>query len=137
MRTRLARIMVGVSLLALAGSAQPASAAEVVFVAGPGGPFVNYTVPLIVVSQGDTLTYANVDVFLHDVVAREKGPNAKWCAEAGFGKGECPVFWTPLIGLGASTTMRGLDNVEPGTQYEFFCSIHVNMVGTMVVLPSQ
>ena len=135
MPTRLARMMVGVSLATVVGIAPPSDAAEIPFVTGPGGPYVNYTVPLIVVSQGDTLTFANLDAFPHDVVAREMGPNATWCADAGFAKGACPLFWTPLIGLGGSTTMLGLNKVEPGAQYEFYCTIHANMTGTMVVLP--
>lgn len=138
--------------LAILASMAPARAADLHYVTGPGGPFIGYTVPVIVVSQGDTLTYTNLDVFEHDVVSREiRGtcaapqqnpcqqfhpPVATWCAEVGFTEpNTCPVFWTPLIGIGGQVPVYGLEDVAAGAQYEFYCSIHGNMDGLLVVLP--
>lgn len=124
--------------LAVLGPFQPASAVDQDYVTGPAGPFIGYTVPFIVASQGDAINFINLDAFEHDVVSYRKQPGlgAPWCAEAGFvTAGSCPVIWTPLIGITGQTPVLGMDLVQPGENYEFFCSIHANMEGTLVVLP--
>jgi len=131
----LAALALGV--LSAAGSAR---AADLVYVSGPGGPFVGYTVPAIVVAQGDNLTYINMDAFPHDVIARHSGPETDWCLAAGIkdklpGVQGCPLFWSSLIGITQQTPVLGLENIEPGATYTFFCSIHANMEGTLVALP--
>ena len=146
------RIKIGLTvsalLVAALGSMAPARAADLTYVSGPAGPFVGYTLPFMVMSPGDTITYVNLDGFPHDVVARQTYPGGPsewpaWCAEAGFdgtpGPGglvpRCPLFWTPLIGAAQTTPVLGLEALVPGESYEFFCSIHANMIATLVVLP--
>lgn len=57
----------------------------------------------------------------HDVVAEDAGPDGM------------PLFRTPLIGTGQSAPVEGLDRVESGRSYGFFCSLHTNMRGTLTV----
>jgi plastocyanin len=64
---------------------------------------------------------ARFDVVQHDVVSDDAGPD-------GF-----PLFRTPLIGTGQSAAVEGLDRVEPGRSYGFFCTLHTNMRGTLTV----
>ena len=44
------------------------------------------------------------------------------------------LFGTPLIGLGESATVAGVEALAPG-EYEFYCSLHANMRGTITVTP--
>lgn len=144
MRIKLCIAAIALTVLTL-GSVAPSRATDLFYASGPGGPFVGYTVPFLVVSQGDAVTYMNADAFEHDVVARTvrgnptdpgSPPVADWCPGFGFTDPlTCPAFWTPLIGIAGSTPMYGLDDVVPGVSYEFYCTIHGNMDGTLVVLP--
>lgn len=105
-------------------------------VAQPGSQFSGYTTPAMVVQQGSDLTFVNGDIASHDVVALEDyGPDtAPWCGP--FKTGKCPLFWSRLIGLGATTDVLGMDQVQPGETYTFYCTLHPNMQGTLVVAPS-
>jgi plastocyanin len=91
----------------------------------------------VVVEKGEALTFYNADVPQHDFVAegayvpRKAAKKTKWCS--GFRPGKCPLFWSPKIGAGQSTEVLGLNRVVSGKQYTFFCSLHPNMRGTLVV----
>jgi hypothetical protein len=63
------------------------------------------------------------------VAGKGKDP---WCTR--FAKGKCPVFWTPLLGLGESTDLKGLKNTVAGRNYTFYCSLHPGMRGTLAVV---
>jgi plastocyanin len=71
--------------------------------------------------KGGPLSFVNLDVVLHDVTSDQKGPDGT------------PLFRSKLIGLGESAPIEGLDKVEPGKQYGFFCSVHPGMRGTLAV----
>ncbi len=128
-----------IALLAAAASlvlsAAPAPAVELVYTSGPGSYAVGWTAPVIVVPQNAQLTYVNLDVAYHDVVAdKVYGSDTQpWCD--GLPAGKCPLFWSQLIGLSKTTPVLGLDATTPGRIYPFVCSIHRNMTGTLVVLP--
>lgn len=137
------------ALFALAGLALliPSSASAVgtpVIVAGPGGTTVGYTQPVAVAQPGDKIDLIVADVAPHDVVSREMGPDtAAHCSEDAnpapgvqrrFKLGECPVFWSRLVGAGTVTPVRGLENIESGSIYEYYCTIHSNMVGQLVAI---
>ena len=64
--------------------------------------------------QGGSITYHNLDVAAHDVLSVDG------------------LFSTPLIGLGESTPVTGVEALAPGS-YEFYCSLHANMRGTINV----
>jgi hypothetical protein len=44
-----------------------------------------------------------------------------------------PLFNTPLIGLGQTARVRGLENVVSGQTYGFFCTLHPGMRGQLAV----
>jgi plastocyanin len=130
------RLSVAITALAITAlGAAPAGAAEVA--TGPGAFQAGFLPPVVVVTQGDTLTYSNFDIAGHNVVAsdaflsRKAARKAKWCS--GFRKGKCPLFWSPTIGTGESTEVLGLNKAKPGTQYGFLCTLHPNMKGTLLV----
>jgi polyvinyl alcohol dehydrogenase (cytochrome) len=108
-------------------------------VAGPQAQFAGYLTPAMVVSKSQgRLLYSNADVVRHDVVqdvrndgVADKG-NDPWCKR--FGKGKCPVFWAPLLGLGESAEVQGLKNTVAGKTYTFYCSLHPGMRGTLAVV---
>jgi hypothetical protein len=90
-------------------------------VAGPGAASSSYATPVMVTSVGGPLSFTNLDLPQHDVVSVDKGA------------GGAPIFRTPLIGLGQTVPVEGLDAVQAGRTYEFFCSIHPGMRGNLIV----
>lgn len=105
-------------------------------VSGPGAQFAGYLTPAVLAAKGGKLDYTNADVVSHDVVQdpRTDGISGKgtkpWCK--GFPTGKCPVFFTPLQGLGQTTPVQGLDQLVPGKSYSFYCTLHPSMRGTLV-----
>jgi hypothetical protein len=98
-------------------------------------PVDTYATTNVFVHRRLGLNYTNLDMNLHDVVARDDfRPNgsAPWCAD--FPSGKCPLFWTPLIGQQQQAPVLGLADAEPGRDYTFYCSIHPLMVGTISVV---
>lgn len=144
MSLRLVAVMAAVAL-----GAPAAHAGDVVgqAAAGPGSYAAGYLTPVVIVQAGGSITFTNLDVaphsFVHDVaVDGFGGPHdAPWCTPAKKGKkhnkhrhkGPCPVFYSETIGLGQQTQVLGLENVEPGRTYSFFCTVHHNMKGKLIV----
>jgi polyvinyl alcohol dehydrogenase (cytochrome) len=89
----------------------------------PGSFAAGYVTRAMVAEKDGSLTYANLDVAQHDVVAYAKGPDGK------------PLFESDIIGVGQTTPVRGLDRVTAGQSYDFYCSLHPNMQGTLQILP--
>ena len=112
-------------------------------IALPQAKVSGYATPIIVVTKGEEITFTNLDTDLHDVVqdTEKDGFGAKkmmrWCEPRGgheHDHGEaCPLFWTGLIGLGDTTRILGLKNLEAGKTYSFFCTRHHGMKGSLVV----
>ena len=106
-------------------------------VSGPQGQFYGYATPVVVANKGGDVSYTNIDLVRHDVIQDPRtdgvaGPDSKpWCGR--FPDGKCPVFWTPLMGLGQTTSVRGLENVKRGQTYTFYCSLHPGMRGRLIV----
>ena len=130
------RIFLAIAALSIAVvGAAPAGAAEAV--TGPGAYQAGYLTPVVIVEPGETLTYSNFDVAGHNLVAsdaylsKKAARKAKWCS--GFPRGKCPLFWSPTVGTNDSTEVLGLKAVKSGTEYPFFCSLHPNMKGTLLV----
>lgn len=90
-------------------------------VAGPLAVSTNYATPAATTTRGGSLTFTNLDFVQHDVTADEQLPNGE------------PLFGTPLIGFGESAPVEGLDRVESGRNYGFFCSLHPWMRGQLAV----
>lgn len=112
----------------------PAHASPVV-VTGPGSYSAGYTTPVIVHAQGQTLSLVNADVQPHNVIAvgaYRPDFSAPWCF--GYPSGNCPLFWSDLIGLGETTEVQGVNDSVPGTVYDFYCDYHPTMVGLLVAV---
>jgi plastocyanin len=103
-----------VAALALAA---PAASADEQIVAGPPTQYVTTSVTM---DQGEHLTFRNADTTGHDVRARKAAPDGK------------PLFKTPVIGTGASAFVDGSQYLTTG-DYDFYCSIHPFMTGTLHV----
>jgi plastocyanin len=85
-----------------------------VVVAGPGAVATTYATPQVTMQHGQSLSFTNLDVPQHDV----KGDNGTW--------------GSPLVSSGQSTPVDGVEALAPGS-YGFYCSLHRNMTGTLVV----
>jgi plastocyanin len=103
-------------------------------VAQPGSFATSYTTRVVPVQVGGELTFLNGDLQQHDVVAfSDYGPGDQpWCDA--FSPGKCPVVWSKLIGLSGSTEVLGTENLQAGRTYEFYCTIHPSMRGTLVAV---
>ena len=140
MRLRAVAVMATSALLAVVGTTATATAAgEPQAVSGPAAKYYGYLTTAVVVSKGGQLTYTNLDIERHNVVqdvnadgihGSSKRP---WCKQ--FDRGRCPVFYSPLIGLGQSEPVSGLQYVKPGELYTFYCTLHPGMKGKLVVQP--
>jgi polyvinyl alcohol dehydrogenase (cytochrome) len=95
--------------------------ANATIVAGPGAASSTYLTPLMVTQVGGPLSFANLDLPQHDVVAEQKGADGQ------------PLFRSRLGGIGEVVPVEGLDRVQSGQTYAFFCSIHPGMRGTLIV----
>jgi len=116
-------------------------------VALPQAKVTGYATPVIVAERGEEITFNNFDLEKHDVVqdVETDGFGSKkrlpWCPKKkkksahghDHDHGECPLFWSKLIGLGESTRILGLKNLKPGETYSFFCTLHHGMKGTLIV----
>lgn len=107
-------------------------------VSGPQAQLAGYATRAMVASRGSgKVLYTNLDVVRHDVVQDPRtdgvGGDGKdpWCSRF---NGDCPAFWTPLLGLGETVALQGLDNTEPGRSYTFYCTLHPGMRGTLAVV---
>ena len=108
--------LAGVAVIALA---VPTAADAATITAGPGP--VSYQNPNIAINAGDAVSFTNLDLTAsHDVTATDAGPNAQ------------PLFASATIGFGSTVPVSGAENLEAGT-YDFLCSIHTFMTGTITV----
>ena len=77
---------------------------------------MTYATPAVTMPQGDSLIFHNLDSLAkHDLVGHE-----------GFG--------SELIGAGESSPVKGAEKLQPG-QYEFHCTLHSWMKGSLNVTP--
>ena len=136
-------LMVGAAAMLLAPSPATASATgptDAQVVSGLTAKYYGYLTPVVVIQPGGGITYTNLDIERHNVVqdvatdgVHGKGTH-KWCGL--FPKGRCPIFYSALIGLGQSESVRGLKGVKPGKVYTFYCTLHPGMKGRLVVAPA-
>lgn len=111
----------------------PAQASPVI-VTGPGSYAAGYTTP-VVAYAGQSITYVNLDIALHNVIAagatRPTG-SASWCNL--YPNSPCPLFWSDLIPVGETTEVLGLEDTVPLRVYDFYCDLHPGMRGKLVAL---
>ena len=103
------------------GDPGPAPAAGTAIVAGPGAASTTYATPVMVTQVGGPVSFTNADLPQHDVVSDELAPDGQ------------PLFRSRLSGIGEVVPVEGLDRVQSGQQYGFYCSIHPGMRGTLFV----
>lgn len=135
MRTTLIALTALLVLPLTAGALpSPAPASTAAIVAQPGATFTVYATVVAAAQPGAELTFVNADIFAHDVVSRDFGPDgAPWCTNKPAGR--CPLFWSARANIGQQTPVLGLDRIEPGNTYTFYCTLHTGMEGTLVALP--
>lgn len=111
----------------------PASAARAVVSVTAAGRFAS---PVAVTVLGGPLVLINADTVDHNLVAgarRAAGQDDEpFCSE--WPPGDCPLFWTPLIDTGGTALVQGLEDVESGRSYGFYCETHAGMTGTLEVI---
>lgn len=125
-RFGVAAVLACMSLGAMSG------AGAVVALTQPGSTVSGYTTPVVFHRAGAELTYTNLDIDAHDVVSDDNSLDGAPPHCFQFPPGGCPLFYSPLIGLGETSPVYGADLVEPGL-YGFYCSVHPWMRGTLVV----
>jgi polyvinyl alcohol dehydrogenase (cytochrome) len=103
--------------------APPGVPAGTAVVAGPGAQYTTYATPVMVTRVGGPMSFVNNDLPQHDVTAVDRGADG------------LPLFHSKLIGIGEVAPVEGLNGLQPGRAYGFYCSIHPGMQGTLVVAP--
>jgi FtsP/CotA-like multicopper oxidase with cupredoxin domain len=88
-------------------------------VVGPGGAVTGYYTKVVVVTQGSSLTFVNLDELAHTVTSVARDAHGT------------PLFNGNAL-PGKTSTIDGVDKLAPGT-YPFYCSFHPNMQGTLIV----
>jgi plastocyanin len=104
-----------IGVLALLVLAPAAMADETLYAV----PVDRYSSSVVTVDQGEALIFRNVDLNRHDVVSKQQA-------------GGKPLFSTPLQSTGGEAIVQGVQQLRGGN-YEFFCSIHTYMTGTLTV----
>jgi plastocyanin len=112
---RSARFAGALAIVALLAQAAPALADQEI----QAQPTDRYA-SSVTIDQGERLTFRNLDTHGHTVTATQKGADGK------------PLFATPVIGLNQSAFVDGSQFLTTGS-YEFLCTVHTFMRGTVVV----
>src|SRR5260370_39871503 len=95
------RALLGAVAVAAAAPATASAAQQQAYAVG-----LNYATPAIVVNQGDTLQFNNIDVATHTLSSSTPG-----------------LFDSGVVSAGNSTPVAGVDKLAPRT-YQFFCAVH-------------
>jgi polyvinyl alcohol dehydrogenase (cytochrome) len=103
------------------GGGGEGSAVGTAVVAAPGSTYTSYATPVMTTQVGGPLSFVNLDLPQHDVTADEKGLDGR------------PLFASRLGGLGEIVPVEGLEKVQSGKTYGFYCSIHPGMRGQLIV----
>jgi plastocyanin len=117
--------------------AAPAPAHAAVAAAGPGGFAAGFATPVVVAAQGEAISFVNADVAPHNFVAdgvylpKKEAKKARWCSA--YTPKNCPLFWSATVGAGETADVEGVERLEAGQQYPFFCTVHPGMKGTLVI----
>lgn len=88
-----------------------------------------YMPPAVVVAEGDTLMFQNRDSAPHNVVSQARragGPSGRMFMSA--------TIRSTATDPNPITEVVGVDATPPGA-YPFYCSIHPQMNGVLVVTP--
>lgn len=128
-RPRLLLLAAGAGLAALAapsGAAPlPDGASQVV--SGPQSSATNYLTPQVATTAGSLVSFTNLDQTTHDVTSRDTR-----VVVVRKKKKKVPLFSAPITAGGQMTKIPGTQALKPGS-YDFYCSLHPGMTGTLVV----
>jgi plastocyanin len=93
-----------------------------IVIAGPNNQGLPFLTPVVVVTRGSTVTFANLDAAgpNHDVTSDARGPDYR------------PLFRSAFVGPGQTAEVEGVPGLPVG-EYPFHCSIHPSMTGLLVV----
>lgn len=92
-----------------------------------------YTVEDAVVDVSGTLTFTNLGLRSHDVVAVADGPSDNpWCGR--YVMRGCPLFASPVVDFGGQAAVEGTAALQPLSSYAFYCTLHPWMVGTLTAI---
>jgi plastocyanin len=120
-KTAVAGIAVVVGMAGPGAGPAGAGAAGTRVVAGPGGASAGYLTRVTAVKKGTRAFFRNLDIVAHDVIAVQRN-----------GSG-APLFRSALVGLNKEAEIFGVSALPVGA-YQFFCSLHTNMKGTLRVI---
>jgi plastocyanin len=98
-------------------AAAPAALADKTITASPSN---RYSTPNVTMDQGERLTFQNADIADHNVTASKDGSDGK------------PLFASKTISTNQESLVDGSQYLTAGT-YEFFCTLHSFMTGTLTV----
>jgi spore coat protein A len=118
LRRSLAVILLGAAAVVHPAAAAPGDVGGVV-VAGPGGATLGYTTRVTVSPQGTPLTFYDADQLAHTVTSVDRDAEGR------------PLFDSSTL-PGSAITVAGVDKLRAGS-YDFFCSFHPNMSGTLLI----
>jgi polyvinyl alcohol dehydrogenase (cytochrome) len=102
------------------GGPSPGPAPGTAILAGPGAASTTYATPVMVTQVGGPVSFSNFDLPQHDVVSDARTATG-------------PLFSSPRSGIGEVVPVQGLQRVQSGRQYGFYCSLHPGMRGTLIV----
>ena len=107
------------ALVALAAMPASAYADQTILAAPP----TQYVAGDISISQGEKVSFTNLDTAIHDVTAKAVGADGK------------PVFGSAYTNPLGSQSVAGTEYLTTGS-YQYYCSIHPYMTGTITVTSS-
>ena len=101
------------------GTAVPAPGTEGNVIAGPLAQSANFLTTNVTLAKGSPLTFTNLDAVSHNVASKAVTEDGR------------RLFAAPNIAAG-TTAVEGADKLPAG-KYEFLCTVHPSMVGTLEV----
>jgi plastocyanin len=107
------------AFVALAATPAAAQADQTILAAPP----TQYIAGDISISQGEKVSFTNLDTVTHDVTAKAVGADGK------------PLFGSAHTDPVGSQPVAGTEYLTTGS-YQYFCSIHPYMIGTITVTSS-
>lgn len=118
---------VAVAAFALPAAAQPLPEGASQVVSGPQGSATNYLTPQVVTTAGSVVSFTNLDQTTHDVTSRDTR-----VVVVRKKKKTVPLFSAPITSGGQMSEIPGTEALKAGS-YDFYCSLHPGMTGTLVV----
>jgi len=101
------------------GTATPGVGVQGNVISGPLGQTTGFLTTNVTLAQGSNLTFTNLDVIPHNVASKEVTDDGR------------RLFAAPNIATGTAV-VEDAEKLKAG-KYEFLCTVHPSMVGTLEV----